>query len=169
MKSSPVLILFSILFSSFNLFGQAEDIQAAINKDVWYPFMESYAAQDADAFMAIHTEDVIRVSRDGKRIQVGEEYAESMARNTQHNKAKQRSRTIEFSFLERIAKEDVAFEVGYYKVISSEPGKETKTYIGKFHVILKKVEDKWQIFVDSDTSNKDSMTIEDFNSGDILK
>ncbi len=168
MKSSPVLVIIIFLFSNFT-FAQNEAILKAIDRDVWYPFMESYAAQDAYAFMAIHTEDVIRISRDGKRIQVGEEYAESMQRNTKNNKEKQRQRTIEFSFLERIAREDIAFEVGYYKVISHEPGKKPKTYIGKFQVILKKTDGKWKIFVDSDTSNKDSFTEADFQTGDILK
>ena len=56
---------------------KAQDTEQQINKDVWMPFIETYESFDADGFMAIHTEDVVRVNRDGGIISVGETYARS--------------------------------------------------------------------------------------------
>lgn len=46
----------------------------------------------------------------------GAEYARAMELNANWNKENEVTRKIEFSFIERIAKDDTAFEVGYYKV-----------------------------------------------------
>jgi ketosteroid isomerase-like protein len=169
MKWSLNTMIFCLFFLPSMSFSQTENIQEEINQDVWFPFMDSYASFDDKAFMDIHTEDIIRVIRDAQRIQVGAEYAEAMARSAKSNIERKRKRTIDFSFLERFASKDTAFEVGYYRVLSSEPGKETKTYYGIFQVVLKKKDGKWKILVDSDTSMDDSLTEEDFKKGKILE
>lgn len=169
MKWSPKWIIFSVLLTPLFTFSQTDSVQHQINEDVWYPFIESYASFNDKAFMSIHTEDVIRISRDGQRIQVGEEYAKAMERNAKWSIENKRKRTIEFSFLERFSTGDTAFEVGYYKVMSYEPEKEPKAYYGIFQVVLKKVDDQWKLFVDSDTSIDNSLTEEDFLKGEILE
>ena len=169
MKRSLKLAFFIFLLTPFIIFSQSDSVQLQINRDVWYPFIETYSSFDDKGFMAIHTEDVIRIIRDAKRIQVGAEYAESMARSAKNNIKRNRKRFIEFSFLERFATGDTAFEVGYYKVISEEPRIETKNYYGIFQVILKQTNGKWKIMVDSDTSMDNSLTEEDFLKGELLK
>ncbi|MDF1864226.1 MAG: DUF4440 domain-containing protein [Saprospiraceae bacterium] len=169
MNWSLISIFFSLLLTPFFVYSQVDSIQLQINQDVWYPFMESYASFNDKEFMSIHTDDIIRISRDGQRIQVGEEYAKSMAENAKWNKERKRTRTIEFSFLERFSSGGMAFEVGYYKVISMEPEKEPKNYYGIFQVVLKNIDGKWKLLVDSDTSINNSLTEEDFLKGTILR
>ena len=86
MNWSLISIFFSLLLTPFFVYSQVDSIQLQINQDVWYPFMESYASFNDKEFMSIHTDDIIRISRDGQRIQVGEEYAKSMAENAKRNK-----------------------------------------------------------------------------------
>ena len=146
---------------------KSQSIEEQINRDVWYPFMDAYMAQDAEAFMDVHTDDVIRVNRDGKSIKIGEEYAKSMRESAERNKTRQARRSIDFSFLERIHTEDYAYEIGYYRVRSASGGQEHVSY-GKFHVVLRKVDTKWKILVDSDTSRDGSIGEADFFSGEVL-
>ena len=164
-----ILSLSCLLILLTSSYAQDDAVQKAINEDVWKPFMESYAALDTDAFMAVHTDDVIRISRDGKNIRQGAEYAESMKKNNDRSKKGNSKRTISFSFLERFATGDLAFEVGYYKVGILQEGEPTRYFYGKFQVVLKKVEGKWKLFVDSDTSNKGKLTEEDFLKGNPME
>ena len=163
--------LFLTLFLAAQIYdakGQPDSILTEINKDVWFPFIETYSNFDADGFMSIHSEDVIRVNRDGKSIRIGDEYSESMHKNSKRNIERQTKRTIEFSFLERIVRKDVAFEVGYYKVTRQVPEKPAQIFYGKFQVLLKKLDGKWKIYLDSDTSNDGKIGEENFQNGEVL-
>ena len=59
---------------------------------------------------------------------------------------------IDFTFEQRTAKEDVAYEVGYYK-ITWRAGDSTSEFFGRFHVVLRKVDGIWKIAQDWDNSN----------------
>lgn len=166
-KLHLVLILGFVLLPNFG-YSQAYDAQELINQQVWTPFMENYTRFDAEGFMAIHTEDVIRVSQDGNKIYIGQEYSDRIHSSFGRMKASETSRTIEFRFLKRLAYKDVAYEVGYYKIQTQKPGDQLRTYFGKFHVTLRLVEGKWKIAVDSDSSNNNSITEEDFLTGEAL-
>ncbi len=168
MKRVPFFV-FCLFYFTLSAFAQTDDVQKAINKDVWKPFMISYAAFDTDAFMAVHTEDVIRINRDGKNIRIGEEYRKGQAQGNERNKKVGAQRSIEFSFLERFAREDIAFESGYYKVKSKRPEQEERTFYGHFHVVLKKVDGVWKLWMDSDTSHDGTLGEEDFKKGEIFK
>lgn len=166
--------LFLLAFSLLQLAGlsysysQNTNAVAEINQQIWEPFMESYESFDAQKFMSVHTEDVIRVSRDGKKIYVGAEYGERMKTSFARTKESGTSRTIEFRFLQRLAQEDVGYEVGYYKIRNKRPGDQERIFYGKFHVTLKKVDGVWKIATDSDSSLNNGITEEDFKTGKPL-
>ena len=166
---NKTLLITASIFCYLGLAAQNQSIQQQIDEDVWKPFIESYANFDTDGFMAIHTEDVIRISRDGEHIRIGSEYREIQDRNNTRSKEIGATRSISFSFLERIAREEVAFEVGYYKVVSKRPLDESRTFYGHFHVVLKKVDGKWKLWVDSDTSQDHKLTEKDFQKGTVFK
>lgn len=160
------LFLCMLSFVSLHpLFCQDANLQKEINEQVWRPFIKTYNAYDTEGFMAIHTKDVIRISRDGKNIWIGEEYHESMRQNQEQSLKSNLKRDISFTFLERIARPEVAFEVGFYKVSIQREGEEARSFYGKFHVILKKVDGQWKLDIDSDTSNKGQIAESDFQSG----
>lgn len=161
-----LLFLFTAIAISCNV--SAQTTQDEINEHIWFPFMETYNSYDTDGFMAIHTDDVLRINREGKDIRIGEEYAKQMEMSNTRSKESGSTREIDFSFLERIDKGDTAFEVGYYRVKYSHAGGSGVSF-GKFQVILKRVDGKWKIAVDSDTSHGGTVSLADFESGNVLK
>jgi len=54
--------------------SQSTEVLQEINRDIWLPFIESYNELDAEKFMAIHSEDLVRVPRDAKRVFGYEQY-----------------------------------------------------------------------------------------------
>lgn len=162
-------LLFLIVFTNLSFAQNQDSIQQVINQQVWYPFIETYGNLDAAGFMDIHTDDIIRINRDGKSIRIGEAYAQSQQRSAFRSKRNGAKRSIAFSFTERFASEDHAFEQGYYKVNWENPKHGKGISYGEFQVILKKVEGQWKILVDSDTSHDGQLTEEDFKKGKLLE
>lgn len=160
-----VCLGFAFLALSFYTLAQEVNFQKEINDQVWRPFIKTYSGLDTEGFMALHTPDVIRIGRDGERIRIGEEYAEDMLQNNEYNRKNNAQRSIEFRFLERLARREVGFEVGFYKVVVEREGEEPRTFYGKFHVVLENSGGRWKLAIDSDTSNKGQFTEADFQSG----
>ena len=163
-----LLIPILVLFCQFSFAQNQDSVRQAINQEVWYPFIKTYNGLDAAGFMALHTDDVIRINRDGKSIKIGPEYADSQQQSAARSKKRGSKRSISFSFTERFAREDIAFEAGYYKVEWAQGDKSGTSY-GEFQVILKKENGRWKLFVDSDTSYEGQLTEEDFQKGELLK
>jgi hypothetical protein len=56
----------------------------------------------------------------------------------------------ELRFIQRIASNDKAFEVGYYKTTSTNKSTgEARTGHGKFHFVLRRENGTWKILVDA--------------------
>ena len=148
------------LFLTLSLSAQNDTLQ--IDQQVWHPFIQSYQAYDTEAFMAVHTPDIIRVNRSNKSIKTAEMYRESQLASALRNEKQRTNRTIDLRFLERIISDDHAFEVGYYKVDYNRPSKSQTTFYGKFHVLLKKQDGRWQIAMDADIGLPESFSEADF-------
>lgn len=165
MRKSFLLLLWTC---STVLHAQDISEQEAINKDVWYNFMQAYQDLDASLFNQIHTDDVLRVVADNNQILVGQEYKDKNLENFNRWNTQSVRQKIEFSFLRRIVKGDWAYEIGIYKLTRYGSGK-SQSYYGKFNVTLKKVEGVWKIHLDSDTNENNTIDESDFQAGDILK
>ena len=161
-----VIFLSTLLFFTVNAFSQSET--EAINKDVWFNFMQAYQDLDASLFNKIHTKDVLRIPEESGNMMIGQEYKDANLENfNRWNLAKVKQK-IEFSFYSRIQKANWAYETGIYKLTRyTDSG--AQSYYGKFHVTLKKVSGVWKIYIDSDNSNGGTIGEEDFQKGDILK
>ncbi len=161
---------FSIIyfFASVSLAAQSDSLQTAINQQVWIPFINSYQKLDVQGFMDVHTDDVVRISRSGNSIRLGDEYDQSQRASAMRNAERKAKRSIELRFLERIAREEVAFEVGYYKVLYQLPDKPTSTFYGKFHVLLKQIDGRWKIYMDSDINLPKDFSEEQFQAARAL-
>ena len=139
----------------------------AIDKDVWYNFMQAYQDLDASLFNQIHTDDVLRVVADNNQMFIGQEYKDKnleVFNRWNSSKVKQK---IEFSFLSRTQKGDWAYEIGIYK-LTRYRGKEESSFYGKFNVTLKKESGVWKIKIDSDTSEGGTIGEKDFQEGNPL-
>lgn len=167
-----IILLFTLMMCANVAYPQTQVAagpdQKLINQQVWFPFITAYNSLDDKAFMKVHESDVIRVVRDRQEMMIGPEYARAMELNANWNKENDVTRKIEFSFLERIAKDDTAFEVGYYKVTNVRNG-EQRTFYGIFTVVMKKRNGTWKILIDSDISNNNTVNEADFQSGLPLK
>ncbi|KAA3633180.1 MAG: nuclear transport factor 2 family protein [Bacteroidetes bacterium] len=166
------LILLTITFALAisSLYGQRfkpdSIIIQEINDQLWEPFKTTYAAGDWEGFNALHTDDILRVSLWGG-LRVGDEYKKSNEKSFQRNT--ETKRTIDFRFEHRIHNDSTAYEVGYYEITSTAPGKEPRNYYAQFHVRLKKEDGQWKISQDFDVDkiNGRKITKEDYYHPDL--
>ena len=156
------------LFSTVFGFSQnQQDIENEINEQVWQPFKKSFEARDWKTFNSLHTNDVLRVNKYG--IRIGAEYKNSI--EASYQKPINKRRKIDFCFDQRIYKEHTGYEVGYYRIISTEKDKKPTISYGRFHVVLKKINNQWFIAQDWDTNtmNGKLITKQDFETGNCLQ
>lgn len=152
-------ICISFLFLSSACICQADSLQQQINTQVWKPFIFAFDTRDDDGFQAVHSKEVIRVSQDDKHIFGYEEYFRKIP-DSEKSRRGNWKRSIELRFIERIASNGKAFEVGYYKSTSTNAiTGEKRTGYGKFHVLLRKEKGVWKILMDADANNKTSEEI----------
>jgi ketosteroid isomerase-like protein len=157
MKKIVVLLL---MFHAANVFAQHE--QQEINTQVWEPFIQSFNTYDTNGFMAVHSKDVVRSPRDSKNIWNWEEYFKRHEQSDLREKSSSAKRVLELRFTERIASKDQAIEVGVYKTTIIKSDGISKSFFGRFHVVLRKEEGVWKILVDTDSSEKNSINEKDF-------
>ncbi len=141
---------------------QAQTPQTEINKQVWEPFIASFNNHQTDAFMAVHSKDVVRSVRDGKIVWNWDEYNKSQTKGDQNDLHTNRKRTLSLRFTERIANNDLAVEVGIYKTSYKMADGKTMDYFGRFHVVLRKENGIWKILVDTDSSENGTISEKDF-------
>ena len=158
MKIRFLLLLTSMSIASICL-AQTDSLQKEINEQVWKPFIKSFNDMNTDAFMAVHSKEMSRVSQDGKSIYGYEKYYEENKYWNERSKKEGRKHNIELRFTQRIAGNDRGFEVGYYKTTSIQPNGESRSSYGKFHVLLRKENGKWKILMDADASEKTNESV----------
>ncbi len=149
MKNTFAFILsFTVLAAS----AQPAEHQQAINAQVWKPFLESFNHFDGETFMSVHHPEALRVLEDDNRIQDFNTYAENTITWSKRGKESGQKRELTLRFTRRIADENNAFEVGFYRTRVTQPDGTVNNYYGKFHVVLKKHNGQWKIWLDADTA-----------------
>ena len=144
----------AILLAHGHAYSQADSLQQHINQQVWKPFIQSFNNLDTKGFMAVHSREMTRVIQDGNTIYGYDRYYKETEAGNESTRKSNRKRTLELRFTQRIAANDRAFEVGYYKFTSIQPDGTTRNGYGKFHVLLRKENGTWKIFMDADASEK---------------
>lgn len=141
-------------------------LEKEIDETIWKLFKQSYEARDWEAFNALHTDDVLRVHDGG--IQKGLEYKDAI--KSYYEAEDNRKTTIDFVMERRTYKGDIGYEVGFYRVIYEEEGKDDRMSYGRFHVVLKKIDGKWKIAQDWDSGTFNGRPIgpEDFDDNKKL-
>lgn len=150
--------LLFLLFTLVGISSYGQDFQKEINEQVWTPFITAFNARDTKAFMNVHSKDIIRAPRDSKKLLNFDEYT----KENQEGENRKNKHTLELRFLERIANQSQAFEVGIYKYTSWNEKGETRSGYGKFHVALRKENGVWKILVDSDSSEGNTIGEKEF-------
>ena len=154
------IIVFVLAGLAFNVQGQDLKIQKEINDQVWKPFIEAFNNRQVDAFLNVHSKDVVRAPRDEKMIFGYDEYL-TLQRNTTAPAAPGRKRTLELHFTERIHAKDQAIELGVYKTTMTN-SQGNRSSFGKFMVVLRRENGVWKILVDTDSSEGGTVSEKDF-------
>jgi ketosteroid isomerase-like protein len=137
-----------------------------VNKDVWLPFIESWATNDVEKYNGLHTKDLIRGGE--KEVQGFESYAEHNRRNFKQRITNKAKVTIDFRLLERANNGELGSERGIYETTyTNQKGEVFKNY-GKFHVFLRKVEGVWKIAVDYDSDENNTITQDSFKAASAI-
>lgn len=152
MKQFLYILLVLMCFSS-TCYSQTDSLQKQINEQVWKPFIQSFNNRDDDTFQALHSKDVTRIIQDDNQIFGYNEYFKKVP-DSLKLKWSAWKRNIELRFIQRIAADGKAFEVGYYKTsnVNSANGEKGIGY-GKFHVLLRKEKGAWKILMDADAKD----------------
>jgi ketosteroid isomerase-like protein len=154
------IFVFFMTCCVINVFAQTA--QQEINDQVWKPFIQSFNDNDTKGFMAVHSKEVVRSSRDGKSVLNWDEYYKQMERGDQRAKSSGAKRQLELRFTERISGKDQAVEVGVYKTTNINPDGIARSFYGRFHAVLRKENGVWKILVDTDSSEGGSISEKDF-------
>jgi len=169
MKNSLLALL---VFSSFSSIAQTDYIRE-INEQVWKPFTQAIMTQDVEKFVALHSNDLIRVERNGNKVMGLEEYRKGMEAGWpgwKESMTKNGTKyTFELRFTERVNNGTVAYEVGYFKNEMVNPKGEKRISYGQFHVTLRKENGVWKVLVDSDSNLGGSITEEMFQKAKPLE
>jgi hypothetical protein len=158
-------IFFALLVLA-SAIAHGQQAEKEINEQVWKPFTKAIMTQHVDQFISLHSKDLVRAERDGKRVLSYDQYKAGMDQNwpkwKESNSKGNVQYTFELRFLERISNESQAFEVGYFKNQSINGAGEKRVSYGQFHVALRKENGFWKILVDSDSNNGKTITEEMF-------
>ncbi len=128
----------------------SNNIQNEINEQVWRLFIQYFNARDQVHLAQVHSKDVARVQQDANRILGAAEYFKEPT-DAEKEKLANRKTSLELRFIQRIANDNKAFEVGYYKTtVTNITTGVSRTSYGKFHVLLGKEDNRWKILMDAD-------------------
>lgn len=126
--------------------GLAQSERDLINKQIWIPFTSAWEANDGKAFNQLHTDDLVRITP--KELIRADEYKRRNMRLM--NGERKRNSRIEFAFDYRQVNGDIAYEMGFYRIVS--PDNKQDPYVARFHVELRKVDGIWKIARDYDAN-----------------
>lgn len=153
-------LIFFLTCCMITAFGQ--DTKKEINDQVWEPFIRTFNDRDSKGFMALHSKDVVRSSRDSKEVLNWDQYSQQMSKWDQQELAAKSKRTLELRFTERLSGKDQAIDVGVYKTTNIRSDGTSRSFYGRFHAVLRKENGVWKILVDTDSSEGNSIGEKEF-------
>jgi len=166
MKKTLSLCLSLCLF--YTVWGQTPTNPAflkEINAQIWQPFSEAYATNNAQQYIGLHSKDFIRATGGSwKNIADWQNFQENTLKNFATRKPNEKT-TIGFRFLERVSDGQKASERGIYQVIrTNEKGDIIGAFYGKFHVFMRKENNRWKIFIDYDSDEGNTINEASFKA-----
>ena len=160
----PKALLCLLLISSIVVPVAAQDIQSQIDRDVWIPLFNASNAFDADAFLAVQSRDMVRVSVDSKEVYGLARYQSEIRKGFKRAGDRGIVRKSEVRFLERTASDELAYETGYFRSQVTLVSGEQRVRYSRFEFVLRKEGGKWRILIDKDTADGGRITEEQFRA-----
>ena len=130
---------------------------AELDRDIWAPFVQAFAENKPDLWVAVHSPDFVRVMGDARRVEPREAYFSGMRGMLKSFADRGVKSGIAFRFTERIAGAAAASERGIFEFSTTNAAGNTRKTYGKFHVISRKEDGRWKILVDYDSNEGGSI------------
>ncbi|MEV4517654.1 DUF4440 domain-containing protein [Dactylosporangium sp. NPDC049525] len=147
----------------------AIELLRELNNELWRPFRAAYRARDAAAFLALHAPDAIRASGTNGTVHGLSDYAAQVEPWFAGLAARNDAADIAFRFTERVAAADLASERGVYRIVIEPVGADRLVFHGRFHTFARKVDGRWRIAVDYDTTDGGAVTAATFEAAAALE
>ena len=166
MQSFNLFII--VFFMTFAWSQETQSVQSEIDQTLWKPFKAAFENGDGKALNSLYAEQVLRVTPDG--IDTENQFKNANLRRFENNKISGTTIRLDFWFDSRKTNAATSYEVGFYRMkLVSAAGE--KTIFGQFHIVLKKLDGRWQITQDWDTTtiNGNSIGAKDFEGHKPLK
>jgi ketosteroid isomerase-like protein len=136
---------------------------AELNRDIYEPFRAAYRSYDTEAYLALHTPDLIRVGGPQRIVQGYPEMAAEVGPWFADAAARQLRLDIDFRFTERLAGPDVASERGIYRIVVGDD-----VIHGRFHTFSRRVDGRWRMAVDYDSDDNATVSGADWAAASPL-
>ncbi len=127
-----------------------EAIQKEIDQTVWKTFQKAFETLDGDALNATYADQVLRVTPQG--IDTENVFKKGNAERFAANRKNGDKISLDFWFDSRKTNATTSYEVGFYRIGFTTKGGETQYSYGQFHIVLEKINEKWKITQDWDTT-----------------
>lgn len=146
-----------------------DTLHAEIDTQVWKPFKQAFETLNGEALNATYAEEVLRATPDGLDTQNA--FKPKNLERFEKNKEDGVSIALDFWFDSRRTNSDTSYEVGFYRIGFTEMNGSTNFVYGQFHIVLKKIDGRWKITQDWDTTTINGKVIDsvDFSKKTPLK
>lgn len=159
--AAAVMLLTASLFSP-SIFGaeltqastqvtpaDLEQIHKTIDETVWREFKKAFESGDGKALNRLYAEKVLRVTPEGLDTSGAFKLANEMRQKIDSDS----NRKVELDFWldSRRSNASTSYQVGFFRVRSTDTEMKTQTHYGQFHIVLEKQQDGWKIVQDWDT------------------
>lgn len=148
--------------SAISQLSASQNNHKEIDAQVWRPFIQSFGALDAEGFLDVHSKDLVRSGRESNQILNWTGYLAQTREGNNRTRSDGSRRTIELRFTERLANDSQAIDVGIYKTTMFPKQGNSRSFYGRFHVVLRKEGNTWKILVDTDSSEGGTISEKDF-------
>ncbi len=168
MKTLKLILLLFISIGCTISSAQHVEHMKAINHEVWEKFYWAFESLDHGLMAEIHTKDLIRIPANQKTILDYATYINNYKTTFQQARDNNTTRSISLRFFERITNDSVATERGIYRFTFNKGMPDEHNYYGQFHVLLVKRDQKWQILMDYDSNENNSIGEDDYQAAFAL-
>lgn len=169
MKNNILFIVLTGFLSCLQVTAQNNATLEAINKQVWVPYIQSFATLDAPLFKSVHAPEMVCIEADAKTIKELGPYVEGYQQWFNAVKQSKGALQLTLRFFERIHTEHTASERGVYQMQMTDGKGEKSIFYGQFHILLKKKKKQWEIVMDYDSSVGNTIGEEDYLAAKALQ
>lgn len=148
--------------------GATNPVAREIDAQVWIPMLEASDRFDAQGFLDVQSQDLVRVSLDRNEVYGLDRYSREISAGFDRARERGIKRQSELRFLTRTHSIGLARDTGIFRSRVLLPGGERQDRYTAFEMILRKEDGRWKILFDQDTGRNGAISEEDYLKGSLL-